>query len=43
MAPRRETRAETFRKRDYPLTVLTGGFLSLSRELFTIQDQVTRY
>ena len=43
MAPRRETQAETFRKRDYPLTILTDGFFSLSRELFTIQNQVTRY
>jgi len=43
MAPRRETQAEAFRKRDYPLTILTDGFFSLSRELFTIQDQVTRY
>ena len=41
--PRWNEQAMTFQERDYPFCVLTDGFFSLSRELFCIQEQVTRY
>lgn len=41
--PRWEEQASTFQNRDYPFCVLTDGFFSLSRELFSIEKQLTRY